>query len=31
MNTLANLVRESWSLVADHLPPIWGVEAVVLD
>ena len=21
----------SWSLVADHLPPIWGVEAVVLD
>jgi photosystem II stability/assembly factor-like uncharacterized protein len=22
---------ESWSLVADHLPPIWGVEAVALD
>jgi photosystem II stability/assembly factor-like uncharacterized protein len=22
---------ESWSLVADHLPSIWGVEAVVLD
>ena len=21
----------SWSLVADHLPPIWGVEAVALD
>lgn len=21
----------SWRLVADHLPPIWGVEAVVLD
>jgi photosystem II stability/assembly factor-like uncharacterized protein len=21
----------TWSLVADHLPPIWGVEAVVLD
>ena len=21
----------SWSLVAEHLPPIWGVEAVVLD
>jgi photosystem II stability/assembly factor-like uncharacterized protein len=21
----------SWSLVADHLPPIWGVEAVFLD
>jgi photosystem II stability/assembly factor-like uncharacterized protein len=21
----------SWSLIADHLPPIWGVEAVVLD
>ncbi len=22
---------ESWSLVADHLPAIWGVEAVALD
>jgi photosystem II stability/assembly factor-like uncharacterized protein len=21
----------SWSLLADHLPPIWGVEAVVID
>jgi hypothetical protein len=22
---------ESWELVAGHLPPIWSVEAVVLD
>ena len=22
---------ETWSVVADHLPPIWGVEAVALD
>jgi hypothetical protein len=21
----------SWRLVADHLPPIWGVETVALD